>query len=72
MCFNCNCLCCPSPHLAEMNSLLITLMVTVGLYQALCNLYRVFFSFDHRTLSPKVRTLTSGSIPRGAQEADNV
>jgi hypothetical protein len=31
------------------------MMVTVGSYQGLCNMYRVFFSFDHRTLSAKVR-----------------
>lgn len=29
-------------------------MVTVGMYQALCNIYRVFFSFDIRTLTEKV------------------
>jgi len=28
-------------------------MVVVGSYQALCNMYRVFVSFDHRTLTPK-------------------
>jgi ethanolaminephosphotransferase len=37
----------------QLNSLLITGMVVVGSYQALCNMYRVFFSFDHRTLSAK-------------------
>lgn len=37
----------------QLNSLLITMMVVVGLYQAMCNMYRVFISFDHRTLPPK-------------------
>ncbi|GBF87918.1 CDP-Ethanolamine:DAG ethanolamine phosphotransferase [Raphidocelis subcapitata] len=37
----------------QLNSLLITMMVFVGSYQGLCNMYRVFFSFDHRTLTAK-------------------
>lgn len=37
----------------QLNSLLITAMVTVGSYQGLCNMYRVFVSFDHRSLTPK-------------------
>lgn len=30
-------------------------MIIVGSYQGLCNLYRVFISFDYRALTPKVR-----------------
>ncbi|KAI8470281.1 MAG: CDP-Ethanolamine:DAG ethanolamine phosphotransferase [Monoraphidium minutum] len=37
----------------QLNSLLIACMVAVGLYQALCNMYRVFVSFDHRSLPAK-------------------
>jgi hypothetical protein len=31
------------------------MMVTVGSYQAMCNMYRVFISFDRRSLPEKVR-----------------
>jgi hypothetical protein len=59
---NSSCTFTTTPSFSELNSLLIIAMVTVGFYQALCNMYRVFFSFDYRTLPPKVgaRRLQAG------------
>ena len=54
----------PLSHSAELNSLLIAAMVTVGSYQGLCNMYRVFFSFDHRSLAPEVGAVAvAGPFP---------